>query len=347
MKTKITTDWHIAAKRVGGTTPDSQQALRQHLRNALQAQLDDNDHLIAGDLFNEFTVETSELIETYKIFCSWLTRYGKKLALVRGNHDFSLRGSAQSSFDLLGHILKEQFPKQVTIANEVTEWKQFILVPHLPNNEILNMEVSKLSNVSGKVVVFHANVDNFFAAETQHSLNLTMEQVEDLVSRDNLIICGHEHQHRKLVNGRCVILGNTTPSSIADCLGNSVKYSAMISGTDYELDQTWEAFNSYTEIDWRELAAGTAAPDDHQFIRITGDATALESAEVIRVVSALRQRHHAFVITNSVKVEGQDMVSDMADQTVEDIKAFDVLNAIFSELEPDEIACVKGLLNAE
>ena len=65
------------------------------------------------------------------------------------------------------------------------------------------------------------------------------------------------------------------------------------------------------------------------------------------MVSALRQRHHAFVITNSVKVEGQDMVSDMADQTVEDIKAFDVLNAIFSELEPDEIACVKGLLNAE
>ena len=65
------------------------------------------------------------------------------------------------------------------------------------------------------------------------------------------------------------------------------------------------------------------------------------------MVSTLRQRHHAFVITNSVKVEGQDMVSDMADQTVEDIKAFDVLNAIFSELEPDEIACVKGLLNAE
>ena len=50
-------------------------------------------------------------------------------------------------------------------------------MPHLPNNEILNTEISKLSGVSGKVVVFHANVDNFFAAETQHSLNVTIEQV--------------------------------------------------------------------------------------------------------------------------------------------------------------------------
>lgn len=210
--TKLTTDWHIATKRMGGTTPESQVQLCNHLRNQLTLQLDDNDHLICGDLLNEFTVPTHELVETYRIFADWLARYGKRLALLRGNHDFSVRGAQMSSFDLLGTILKEQFPNQVTVATEVTEWKQFILVPHLPNNEILNLEVAKLGKVMDKVIVFHANVDNFHAAVTLHSLCLSMEQIEDLVSRNNLVVCGHEHQHRKLVNGRCVILGNATPS---------------------------------------------------------------------------------------------------------------------------------------
>ena len=92
------------------------------------------------------------------------------------------------------------------------------------------------------------------------------------------------------------------------------------------------------------LAAGTAAPDDHQFIRITGDATALESADVIKCISALRQRHSAFVIGNAVRVEGHSMVSDMTEQSVEDIKAFDVLSAIYENLTPEEIVAVKGLL---
>ncbi len=128
MPTKITTDWHLGAKRVGGSTPASQQALKQRLRDALQAQLDDNDHLIAGDLFNDFTVETSEIVDAYKIFSAWLAKYGSRLALIRGNHDWHPSGLNRfSSFDLLGTILMEQFPDQVTVANEVTKWKQFIL----------------------------------------------------------------------------------------------------------------------------------------------------------------------------------------------------------------------------
>jgi len=338
MKTKITTDYHIAVKRVGGTTPLSQEHLRQYIRASLTHQLDDNDHLIAGDLFSDFTVETSELLETYNIFSNWLTAYGKDLALVRGNHDFSVRGTALSSFDLLGAVLRHQFPQQVTIASEVTEWKQFILVPHLPNNEILNTEISKLSGVSGKAIVFHANVDNFFAAETQHSLNVTIEQVEDLVSRNNLVIFGHEHQYRSLVNGRCLVLGNTVPSSIADCIGSPFKYSATVTGTDYELNPTWKAEDNYYEVDWRDMEVDM----DCQFIRVVGDATANEAADVIKVVSQLRQRHEAFVITNAVKVEG--VSSDYATESIESLKAFDVIGAIMEELNEQEQECVKGLL---
>jgi len=341
MKTKVTTDYHVAVKRVGGTTALSQENLRQYIRTTLANQLDDNDHLIAGDLFSDFTVDTYELVETYKIFSTWLASYGRRLALVRGNHDFSIRGMAISSFDLLGMILTDQFPKQVTIASKVTEWKQFILVPHLPNNEILNTEISKLSGVTGKVIVFHANADNFFAAEAQHSLNVTIEQVEDLVSRNNLVIFGHEHQYRSLVNGRCLVLGNTVPSSIADVLGSPFKYSATVTGTEYELKTTWKAEDAYVEADWRDIPLTNL--EGFQFIRVTGDATSLESAEVIKVVSALRQSHDAFVVTNAVKVEGHDM--SLTTESVESIAAFDMVGAIMESLDEREQETVKGLLS--
>lgn len=339
MKTKITTDWHIGIKRVGGTTPESQSALRQYLRNSLQVQLEHNDHLIAGDLFNDFTIDTLDLLETYRIFSAWLFKYGKKLALVRGNHDWKPSGeNKRSSFDLLGAILKQHFPEQVTVASTVTEWKQFILVPHLANSDILNLEISKLKDVSNKVVVFHANVGNFFAAETQHSLNLTMEQVEDLVSRDNLVIFGHEHQYRSLVSGRCVVLGNTAPSSIADCMGSPFKYAAMVEGTQYELKPAWDANGSYIEANWRDLTN----IDGYNFIRVVGNATALEAAAVIKAVSQLRQRSEAFVITSAVKVEGQDMT--MNTESIESIRAFDLLGAIYAELNEREIETVKELM---
>lgn len=341
MATKLTTDWHIATKRVGGTTPESQGALCAYLRDSLAKQLDNNDHLICGDLLNEFTVPTHELVETYRILYGWLVKYGKRLALLRGNHDFSVRGMQMSSFDLLGTILKEQFPEQVTVATEVTAWKQFILVPHLPNNEILNLEVAKLASVRDKVIVFHANIDNFHAAETLHSLCLSMEQVEDLVSRGNLVVCGHEHQHRKLVNDRCVVLGNTVPSSIADCLGSPFKYAALVKGTDYELVQTWNADGNYAEVDWRDLSE----VEGGDFVRVIGDAKAEEAAEVIGAISKFRQRWGGFVATNAVKVEGQQMVNDMASQSVEDIRAYDVLDAILQELDAREASVVRSLIS--
>ena len=345
MTTKITTDWHIGVRRVAGTTPVTQQQLRDVLRNKLAETLDDNDHLIAGDLLDHFTVETSELIALYHVFSEWLTKYGRRLALLRGNHDHSIRGSQASSFDLLASILRAQFPEQVTVADEVTEWKQFVLVPHLPNNETLNIEVAKLKDVRDKVVVFHANIDNFFAAESQHSLCLSIEQIEDLVSRGNLVLCGHEHQYRELVNGRCVVLGNTYPSSIADCLGNSRKVSAHVTGTNIELEETWHSEGNYIEVDWQSLRDGTAEIGEQQFIRITGEAKADQAADVVNVVARFRQTSDALVVGNAVRVEGQAVFDEMALESTESIKAFDVLNAIYSQLEPREVEVVRSLIS--
>jgi hypothetical protein len=75
-----------------------------------------------------------------------------------------------------------------------------------------------------------------------------------------------------------------------------------------------------------------------------GNATALEAAAVIKAVSQLRQRSEAFVITNSVRVEGQDMT--MNTESIESIKAFDVKKAILESLTKEEQVVVTSLMES-
>lgn len=336
MKTKVTTDWHLSAKRTGGTTPQSQFALKNYLLDSFVAQLDDTDHLVAGDLFDSFTIDTGELIFVYNVISDWVKKYNRKLALVRGNHDWSQRGDQRSSFDLLGHILKSHFPNNVTVADTVTEWKQFILVPHVANNDLLEIEISRLKDVSGKVVVFHANADNFHAKDSQHSLDVSRADI-DFLCEKNVLIFGHEHPHRKLNGGKCLVLGNAVPSSISDCVACPVKYSATFDGLDYTLASIWSG--GYLELDWRELSGNA------QFIRVTGSASAAEAAHVVSAVAKFRQKSSAFVVASSVLIEGVATFEEIEKQTMESVRAFDVLSAILSELDEREKVAVEGLLS--
>ena len=137
---------------------------------------------------------------------------------------------------------------------------------------------------------------------------------------------------------------NTYPSSIADCLGNSRKVSAYVTGTNIELEETWHFEGHYLEVDWQSLRDGTAVIGEQQFNRISGEAKADQAADVVNVVAKLRQTSDALVIGNAVKVEGQAVLDEMALESTESIKAFDVLSAIYSQLEPREIEIVKELL---
>ena len=65
---------------------------------------------------------------------------------------------------------------------------------------------------------------------------------------------------------------------------------------------------------------------------------------MVNVVAKFRQTSAALVIGNAVRVEGQVVFDEMALESTESIKAFDVLSAIYSQLEPREIEVVRGLL---
>lgn len=335
MTTKITTDWHIGVTRNGGTTPATREALRAFLRASLAAQLDDRDHIIAGDLFHDFTIDTSEVIATYHIFRGWLRTYDRTLVVLRGNHDYHLNANKVSSFDLLMTILEAQFPGRIVVVREPTAWGDFVLVPHLPNNDMLALTLQNLQP-KGKTVIFHANVDNTFAAESAHSLNVPMEEVNRLAA-DNLVVFGHEHGFRKLCAGRAVVLGCGAPSSISDCLEGGQKFAMYVDGTDYELECIWEG--RYAEMDWRNEKI-----EETQFLRVTGDASADEAAEVVARVAQIRRVSDAFVVANAVKIDGVAEFEALSEASFDSIKGVDVLGLLLEELDEREQVVVKELL---
>ena len=343
----ILNDLHLSTTRSGGTTPQSQAALRNYLRKSLSDTLEDyaGQHVVInGDLFDSFQVETSEVIAAHKIFQEHLEREGQ-LTLVMGNHDSSAKADKVSSFHLLAHILKSTHPGYVDVIDH-TDGLSWIgvgvfAISHCMNQSLFDLELAKAAKRDGedRYLLLHCNYKNGFAENSDHSLNINDEQVGALMRAGWTMILGHEHQGYTLRGGRVIVVGNQFPSSVADCIGDPEKHLLEIDG-GVKFVCTWDANGSYIEADWRNL--GDIEDYQYNFIRVVGNATALEAAAVIKAVSQLRQRSEAFVITNSVKVEGQDMT--MNTESIESIKAFDLLSAIYAELNEREIETVKELM---
>ena len=343
----ILNDLHLGVTRSGGTTPQSQAALRNYMRKSLSDTLEDyaGEHVVInGDLFDSFQVETSEVIAAHKIFSEHLEREGR-LTLIMGNHDASAKGDKVSSFHLLAHILKSTHPGYVNVIDHTNGYSHVednvFAISHCMNQALFDLEIAQAAkcDVEERYLLLHCNYKNGFAENSDHSLNINDEQVGALMRAGWNLILGHEHQGYMLRGGRVIVVGNQFPSSIADCIGDPEKHLLEIDG-GVKFVCTWDANNSYIEVDWRDL--GGIEDYQYNFIRVVGNATALEAAAVIKAVSQLRQRSEAFVITNSVKVEGQDMT--MNTESIESIKAFNVMDAIYAELNEREIETVKELM---
>lgn len=136
------------------------------------------------------------------------------------------------------------------------------------------------------------------------------------------------------------MVGNQFPTSVVDCVGNNYKYCLCIDDNDMLIrEKSWDSTGKYAEIDWRNLGSAELSL---QFISVTGEASCEEAAEVIKAIAKLRQEHDAFVIANRVKIKSDD-ISDSI-QPIENIKAFDVVEAILAELDPEEQRTIKELL---
>lgn len=371
MNALLINDVHIGVSRSAGTTQASRRALREYLQTSMRDLIFDHldkDLIVNGDLFDSFSVDVMDVLFCYYTFSDWLFQSIRKrghiqtvrLVLGRGNHDIAKDNSKLSSFDFLGSLLTKQFPDNVqVVTGGLTELDEHVwMIPHVANQDLFNMELDKALDIHPSHILLHANVDNQYADQSDHSLNVDADRINQLIERGHTLVFAHEHHHKTMYRGGVIVTGNQWPSSIYDCLtqgraqSDGAKYAHIISETtDHKgvtkvsLDRvkTWDATGSYMEIPWGSLMDMNVY-QKAQFVRVSGDAIAEQAADVMSAIANFRNKSDAFVVSNMVKVAGAEGLDDLPELTQEKLQAVDILAALKAELDPEECAVVDSLL---
>ena len=354
----ILNDIHLGFSRAAGTTPNSREKLRTYLFESLRqclAETAEKRLLVNGDLFDGFEIAPRDWVEAYQILADWLLNRGDFLTLVAGNHDHSPKGSKVSSFEMLAEVLSKQFGPRVQVVG-IDQWAQVvpgvIALAHCSNQDLFNLKLEEieknlldLDNDGDTVhVLVHANYDNNFAVESDHSLNIDREMARRLTAAGCKLVFAHVHQARTTLAGKVVILGNQWPTSVADCLGNDRKFAHVLRDGTLTPVETWAAagvVGSFKEIDWRDLQESNA-----DFVRVVGQASSNEASDVINAISSFRQKSECMVITNAVQIDGV-AEAEALPATFEAVKKFDVLDFMSKHLDPDEMSVVRELMTDE
>lgn len=350
MSTIIINDLHLGVQRTGGTTPSSSQALSHYALRYYETLLEEcavklngsGTIIVNGDLTDKFDIPLADALETYRITSGFLQKNPTiDMVWALGNHDLSKDSSKLGTVQFLGGLLAQQ---GVQLVSAPTLLGAFYIIPHLVNQEAFDKALDDVPE-GVKYLLLHCNYDNNFAAQADHSLNLSREQSSRLVKQGTRIILGHEHQGRTAFGGKLIVVGNQFPTSVADCLrkgdaqADGKKYMLLIEDGEITQLETWAPDQSFAEVPWQKL--NTVKPDA-QFIRVTGEAQAEESAEVVRAIAELRKGHNAFVITNAVQVGEQD--AGAVETALEALEGMSVLKLLQEMLSKDQWKVVEGLL---
>lgn len=348
MKLTVINDTHIGAQRSAGTTPTTAWELRrQILENfaGLLKQADGGDLLINGDLFDKYSINYMDLLQAFTITSNWLVANpSSRLHLSAGNHDLSTNSTKISSFEFFADLLVQLYGERVSkIKGSQDIGQDRYVISHVPNQDLFNLELESVP-ATCKWLFLHCNYDNHFAAEADHSLNISEEQAAKICSNGTNIVLAHEHQHKVVSFGMryLYVVGNQIPTSVADCLGNDDKRLVVISADNKALEEVivWEAEGDFDRVDWRELLGYEGKV---RFVRVEGVAQAAEANEVVSTISHFRKTSPALVVTNSVKVQTEDGFFEF-DQAAEEVKSFQVLDTLLSMLTEEEAAVVKDVL---
>lgn len=357
-KTLVISDLHLGVQRTGGTTLASASALReyaheQHRKLLNLAVTNGCDHvLVNGDLTDAYDIPLMQALSIYETVDTFLQeRPHISVTWALGNHDLSKSSDKLGSVAFVGALLGMKYGRFKVISGPQSIWDDSYVIPHVTNQDVLDLELSRVP-AGTKWLFLHANLDNKFACDADHSLNVSRDQAKELKAAGVTTVFGHEHQGREILKGSVIVVGNQFPTSIADCLSHGdgqkdgTKRAMVIDHTtnEHRFITTWtpdDADGWFARVDWRELAG--VEEEGRGFVRVEGDATAAEAADVIKAISAFRQRSQSFVITNAVKIEQVDAPDDIS-ASVEEIKTLSVLDLLMEQLsEPQQVAVRKLL----
>mgnify|MGYP005846120545 CR=1 FL=1 len=324
MKQILVSDIHLGLRRRAGTTPTSTVAYESLQFEALDSTITDANDLglpvvVLGDIFDKPTVEYSVLWRAVESFSR--VKYG--LTLVKGNHDIGGDKERLTAFDMLCLLVPG-----ATGVSEPTLSGNYTIVPHAHNQDIFD---EWLTQASGTILT-HANFDNFFAVDKDHSLNITPEQAQKFTA----LISGHEHERRQV--GNVTMLGSLLPCNIGEAK-TAKGYHIFNSATgDLEFIEVWSPQDSYIEINWADLPCDT----DAEFIRVNGEAEFSQGAQVIQAIAEFRKTSGAYFVSNSVKVG--DLVLGELDDVEADLDSFNPLEAFWSILGEESAMKIKEIV---
>ena len=98
----------------------------------------------------------------------------------------------------------------------------------MPNQDLFDLELATARMGNGATSCCTPTTTTSSTVESDHSLNVGVEQAQGLIERGWKLVFAHEHQQRTALDGNVVIIGNQIPTSVADCLGNDSKQFATI-----------------------------------------------------------------------------------------------------------------------
>lgn len=357
-KTLVINDLHLGVQRTGGTTLSSASALRtfahnQHTRLLQLAVTHGCKRVIVnGDLADAYDIPLMQALSIYETADNFMSAHPDiDVVWSLGNHDLSKDSSKLGTVAFVAALLGMRHSNftLVDVATTLTDINTHI-VPHTSNQDLFDLELTRIPGGT-KWLLLHANLDNIYACASDHSLNLSRDQAKELKKSGMKVVFGHEHQGREILGGSVIVVGNQFPTSVSDCLahGDGQKDGnkrCMIIDHDsdtHEFIATWTPDDDdgwYAVVDWRELPE--LVEEGSGFVRVEGTAEAAEAAQVIKAISAFRQRSKSYVVTNAVQIEKVEGLDDLSD-SIEDIRSLNIVDMLMEHLDPKQQAAVKAL----
>lgn len=355
-KTLVINDLHLGVQRSGGTTLESAAALREFAHDKhvdlLQIAVTHGCQriIVNGDLADAYDIALLQALEIYRVTDDFMSTHTDiEIVWALGNHDLSKSSEKLGSVAFIGALLAMKY-KQFTLVDKATALdSETYVIPHVPNQDLFELELDRVPDGVQWLLV-HCNLDNKFACDADHSLDLSRDRAKALKARGVKLVFGHEHQGRETLGGSVIVVGNQFPTSVSDCLAHGdgqkdgKKRAMILDGSSHEFVTTWtpdDADGWFAKVDWRELAG--VEEEGRGFVRVEGTAETDEAAEVIRAISTFRQRSKSFVVTNAVKVAQVESDDDIA-ASIEDIKSLSVLDLLMEQLTAPQQAAVKKLI---
>lgn len=327
---RVINDCHLATYRSAGTTASSRQELTKYMRQQFETLISANcDLMLLGDLFDKSQVDLADLYYVFETL-SLRVRGKNLLYLVGGNHDLEKDSSKISSFQILCKLL-QSISLNVKVIDKPTMTPYGYVIPHLPNQTLFDEAVAQVPECD--FLFLHCNYNNFFATQSDHSLNLSKEQAQQC--KANQIVIAHEHNAR--TEGKVTLPGCQIASSISDWVNATAKYYVTVDGPALVTEEHTIRLTEYAEIDWKELEV-----TGHKFVRVTGTAKVSEAALVVNTIAKFRAKSPALVISNAVQMESNEVLGGF-DEALETVQGFDVWKALELTLGVDDMTTLKGL----